>query len=389
MRCIYCNAEDLENDDNFCYNCGHWTIKGYNYLNNENNVKNILSGDAIKTENRFFITLGLLAISLILFLAMILIRGADLFKPFTYLKKQAVNYIYGYKTSTIKTDNKYSKKNISTYNDAVDIIKRDFDDQRWLCASDIDVGRVELKLEKEHHIPSVSFCDMSISETEKIESVIDDVYSLFPSISGALTNITITNASSNSEYIARFQPMYQFVNINEDISYFNKVNKTQILLNSYYFLNDKMLSNKLENIVGEDWYVKDATFESTIAHELGHYISFVVLLKDNDIDNITFVTYSNYKKIDKLLGTFNNGLFSKQIINEALDNYNIKYGTQLDNFSFAKSISKYASSKDDSGNLISDETIAEAIHDYYLHGNNMSKSSYEIIKVLKRRLGEV
>ena len=35
---------------------------------------------------------------------------------------------------------------------------------------------------------------------------------------------------TNSEYIARFQPMYQFVNINEDINNYNKVNKTQIFI---------------------------------------------------------------------------------------------------------------------------------------------------------------
>lgn len=61
------------------------------------------------------------------------------------------------------------------------------------------------------------------------------MYNLFPNISGALTNISITNASTNKEYIARFQPMFQFVNTNEDITKYNKVNKTQILLNSYYF----------------------------------------------------------------------------------------------------------------------------------------------------------
>ena len=66
------------------------------------------------------------------------------------------------------------------------------------------------------------------------------MYNLFPNISGALTNISITNASTNKEYIARFQPMFQFVNANEDITKYNKVNKTQILLNSYYFLNEEV-----------------------------------------------------------------------------------------------------------------------------------------------------
>ena len=58
----------------------------------------------------------------------------------------------------------------------------------------------------------------------------------------------------------------------------------------------------------------------------------------------------------------------------------------MDLFSYAATISNYASTKDDEGNLIADETIAEAIHDYYLHGYSMKSSSYEIINVIKRKL---
>lgn len=25
----YCDAEEIERDDNFCYKCGYWTAKGY------------------------------------------------------------------------------------------------------------------------------------------------------------------------------------------------------------------------------------------------------------------------------------------------------------------------------------------------------------------------
>ena len=105
------------------------------------------------------------------------------------------------------------------------------------------------------------------------------MYNLFPNISGALTNISITNASTNKEYIARFQPMFQFVNANEDITKYNKVNKTQILLNSYYFLNEDIMNEPISSVVGSDWYVNDTTWESTIAHELGHYISNHLVIK--------------------------------------------------------------------------------------------------------------
>lgn len=385
MKCIHCEVE-IESDDNFCWKCGHWTAKGYSFLKNEENVKMIMNGDAVKQDERFSILISLLGIGFILFTAMMFIRGDDLFKPFIYLKKQATNYIYGYNTSIIKTDNKYSNENINTYDNAIELIKKDFDEQSWLCENDIEISRVEYELQENFSIPSVSFCDAPYDVTLKLKDVISKMYSLFPNIQGALTNITITNASSSSEYIAYFQPLYQFVNINEDINLFNKVNKTQILLNSYYFLNKEMLESNLENVVGENWYVNGATWESTIAHELGHYISFVILLKENGMSNITFETPTSQTQIQNIIEIFNNGIQSDQIVNEALLNFNSKYNLNYDIDTFASTISKYASSKDKKGNIIADETIAEAIHDYYLHWNSMKNSSREIVNVIKNRL---
>ena len=180
--------------------------------------------------------------------------------------------------------------------------------------------------------------------------------------------------------------MFQFTNPNEDINQYNKINKTQILLNSYYFLNEKIMSAPVSNVTGENWYVKDATWESTIAHELGHYISFIILLKENNLENITFVTPENESKINEVLSKFDSGNFSTSLLSEALTNYNTKYDTDLDLNSFALTISNYAGAKDKEDKLIADETIAEAIHDYYLHRDNCAKSSYEIVNIIKSRL---
>ena len=214
------------------------------------------------------------------------------------------------------------------------------------------------------------------------------MYRLFPNIKGALTNVTITNTPSKSEYIARFQPMFQFVNSHESINEFNKVNKTQILLNSYYFLNNSILSKQIEDVVGKKWYVNGANWESTIAHEMGHYISFKLLLKENNIDNITFVTNSNEELINNIIKKFDNQEFSLEIVLSALNNYNIKYNTSLSVDEFARLISEYAGAKDKNGKLIADETIAEAIHDYYLHKANMNKASLEIVNVINLRLNK-
>ena len=183
--------------------------------------------------------------------------------------------------------------------------------------------------------------------------------------------------------------MYQFVNVSESINSYNKVNKTQILLNSYYFLNKDYRDSGIKKIVGDNYYVEDATLETTLVHEFGHFISFSLLLKEYKISNITLETKENSSKINEILELSNKGIFSKKIIEEAMKNYNQLYKTNLNIDKFASSISKYASVKDKNNNLIYDETIAEAIHDYYLHDMNMKNSSKEIIKVIKTRFDKV
>ena len=388
MKCLNqnCDADQIENDDNFCYKCGHWTAKGYSFIKDKNNIDNLTNGTGAKKSENFSVMISIASLVFIFFVFINIFRGDDLYKPFFYLKRQIDSYAYGYNTSIIKTDNIYNKIEINNYDEAIKFLKKDSNEQSWKCTHEMETLQLQNKIENENSIPAVNLCDVSYDEVEKISNVINKMYSKFPNIKGALTNISITNASTNSEYIARFQPMFQFVNPNENINNYNKVNKTQILLNSYYFLNEKIMSNPVSSVVGENWYVKDASWESTIAHELGHYISFVIFLKENNLENITFINAKNENKINELLTQFDSGNFSTSLLNQALINYNTKYETTFDLNSFAETISKYAGSKDKNGTLIADETIAEAIHDYYLHGNECSKSSYEIVNIIKLRL---
>lgn len=388
MKCLnrYCDASEIEKDDNFCYKCGHWTAKGFSFIGNKDNIETIMNGNALKKENNFSVMVSIASFVFISFFIISIIRGNDLYKPFFYLKRKVNSYIYGYNVSILNTNNTYSDKIINNYDEALNLIIEDLDNQSWKCSHEIETSQYEYEIQNKLSIPIVSFCDATDNISKKITSVIEEMYTLFPNISGALTNISITNASTNKEYIARFQPMFQFVNANEDITKYNKVNKTQILLNSYYFLNEDIMNAPISSVVGSDWYVNDATWESTIAHELGHYISFTIFLRQNNLNNITFVTEENEEKINNVMNNFDTGEFSLSIINRALENYNNKYNLNLNIEHFALTISKYAGVKDKNDNLIADETIAEAIHDYYLHKENMKNSSYEIIQIIKQKL---
>ena len=376
MKCIKCNSK-LEKEDNFCYNCGHFTARGLLGANNEYD-KNKNIGYVDKQNNAIFNIFILLFLLIIIFSFIIFVRGYDILKPFVFIKKQAFNYKYGYNTSVIITNNIYNDVDVNNIDDALSYIEKDAVYQKWQCKNNYEVVKIEDLIASNYKIKNVNFCDISYSTAKNIFDVIDRFFVLFPNSYGKLTNISITNSKNKDDYVAYFQPIYQFVNNNNDINKYNRVNKTQILLNSYYFLNDNVKINK-------ELYVKDSSKESLIAHELGHYLIFLVILDNYNIDNVTFVNKNNIQEIIKVIDDVNSSNTSKLILDEAVKLYNNKYSNNIDDYYLAGSISNYA--LDSIKNKIYDEVIAEAVHDYYLHGNNMNKESSVIIEVLKSKLG--
>jgi len=78
------------------------------------------------------------------------------------------------------------------------------------------------------------------------------------------------------------------------------------------------------------------------------------------------------------------------VAREAYINYINDTNSNIEFDEWRNTISDYAVAKDNSGNYIYDETIAEGFHDYYLNGDNAKEASKYIIKVLKKHLkGEV
>ena len=60
----------------------------------------------------------------------------------------------------------------------------------------------------------------------------------------------------------------------------------------------------------KDKYVKDATWESTISHEIGHYISFYTLLKQNKLENIFLENDLNKSTINIVITEYENNIHS-------------------------------------------------------------------------------
>ncbi len=288
--------------------------------------------------------------------------------------------------TAIVWDNTYTGMRINNRSDAQKLIVNDSVSQKKNCPKEIQ--SIENEIISNYQITAVNFCEMDASLAKELSKVIKSIYINYPDTRGYMTNISIRNVSiKDDQIIASFMPTFEFAT-SKTASTYPWVYKTQILLNSQYFLNAERLSASAKSGSNTGHFPNNATMYSPVAHELGHYLSFVALLKHYDVDSILLVNRSNQRKLINVITDFNNGDFSKSILQEAYNRYKKDGHTNMSFDTWRSTISKYAISKDNNGSYIYDETIAEAFHDTYLNGNNAKPASKYIIIVLKEKLGK-
>ena len=291
------------------------------------------------------------------------------------------------KTSKTKTvivyDNKYTGMNISTEKDAYKLIEKDSVDQKGACPKEIKA--IEDDIIKKYGITAVNLCEMETGFAKEVGNVFQKIYETFPDAKGYLTNLTLVNAPISSGYIAAFQPIFTFATSDTDTTY-PWVLKTQIYLNTSYFLNKDRLKTSVESGSASGHFPPNATIYSPVAHEMGHYLSFLAMMNNYKVDSILIIEDSDTDVLYKLIEDFGKGNFSLTMITEAYNNFKKEVGTTLNLDDWRATISSYAVAKDNSGNYIYDETVAEAFHDIYLNGDNAAQASKYVVAVLKEKL---
>lgn len=276
-------------------------------------------------------------------------------------------------------DNQYLKQTILTSKDEVSyFIKLDNDNNKSRCSEEIKA--IENRIETNYGVTAVNLCEIDIEFAYEIEKVIAHIYNTYPTARGKLTNVTVANVG-NANYMAAFMPMFTFVTSNTNSSYPLGI-KTQIILNAKYFLNTKKLENTVTYGSATSYFPPNATRSSTVAHEFGHYLSYIGMMNYYKTEQLTFVRTNMSATLLDVNKDFIAGNYSKMVIEQAYTDYQTNYGGTLSFDEFRASISKYAVAKNAQGLYIYDETIAEAYHDVYLNGDNAKLASRLIVEKL-------
>ena len=281
-------------------------------------------------------------------------------------------------------DNQYFKMfTLHGIGDVYEVIRTDSLKQKQGCPANII--NIENQIINNYGIVAVNLCEMDEEFANEIKNVVAYIYNNYPTARNYLTNITLANVASGSSYMAAFMPIFTFVTSDTGSGY-PVGSKTQIILNANYYLNLSKINNSVSYGSKSGYFPPNATRSSTVAHEFGHYLSYVALLNYYQSSKLNYVTTGQASKLYNVYDDFNTGNFSRILLEEAYEEYIKVYGNNLTFLGFRESISKYAVAKDNTGSYIYDETIAEAFHDCYINGNNAKPASRMIMKVLNTKL---
>ena len=202
-------------------------------------------------------------------------------------------------------------------NDVRRLIASDSNKQKGNCLP--NVIKIENEIINNYGIVAVNFCEMPVQMAEELKDVISYIYVNFPTARDYLTNMTIANVGANT-YIAAFMPVFTFGTSRTSTGYPVAI-KTQIILNAKYFLNIDRLTNSVEYGVKSGYFPRGASKSSAVAHEFGHYLSYVALLNHYNTSRLNFVRASQSELLYDVYDDLNNGNYSLQILKEAYNRY--------------------------------------------------------------------
>lgn len=288
-------------------------------------------------------------------------------------------------STAIITDNVYSGISVKSIDDARKLIRQDSINQKKSDYSK-EILDIENEIINKYSITAVNLKEMDVEFAKELENVIKKIYDDYPGARGYLTNLTLTNLDmSQSGVIALFMPIFTFGTSNTSTTR-PWVIKTQVQLNAKYFLNPQRIDAAVETSSKAGHFPKNATKYSPVAHEFGHYLSFIALLNHYSTKSILVIGDNQLQNYYDIYKEFGNGTFSKKMLDEAYQKY-LKDNQNIGFDEWRGQISEYALAKDTKGDYIYDETVAEAFHDVYLNGNNANIVSKYIVEVLKKHIG--
>lgn len=241
-----------------------------------------------------------------------------------------------------------------------------------------EVESIELQMEQDYGILAVNLGEMDLETARDVNDAFAYMYQTYPVLQGTLTNLTIGNLDFSNIALTQTR---EFI-VNGESGRCPFVVKREIVLGAEKFLGRDRLVMTCEEQAATGYWPANSNVSSIVVHELGHHLLDVYTAAESGFAGC-YVTeenaeaywnyYSDFLKINQTV--------PQQILQVAYESWTKEYGYEGDMKDFQASISGYARGIQADGGISYSETVAEAVADVYLNGEQAADASRLIVKV--------
>jgi len=250
------------------------------------------------------------------------------------------------------------------------------------------VREIERYLEKTYELDAVNLRNMDQEMAEYIKAACDYIYKKYPVLKGYLTNITVTDSVSESSAAIAIYDDSIFI-MNPDNLY-PIVIRRSILLRAKEFENIRRMKNLVKMNVDGNFWTEGTDIAAVIVHEFGHVLSDCIISYKYGLDNEIYIGEKEKEAYSKCCSEdlSYNQFFEKDICEKAYENYKSQVDADATYDEFCGEISDYAIGAQADGGYSYSETIAEAVSNEYVLGENSCMAAKLIVEELEKAMRE-
>lgn len=247
--------------------------------------------------------------------------------------------------------------------------------------SNPEVEKLELEMEKAYEILAVNLGEMDAETAADVNTAFAYMYRTYPQLQGTLTNLTIGNLN---DFGNTAQTRTTEFILNGESGAYPFVVKREIILGAAKFLRRDRLLETCQEQVSIGYWPENSDISSIVVHELGHHLLDVYTAERFGFEGF----YVTEEKGDAYWQFASDSLAVNQtvpqeVLQSAYQRWTQEYGHEGSFEDFQASISGYARGIQADGGISYTETVAEAIADVYLNGEQAADASKLIADIFR------
>lgn len=233
---------------------------------------------------------------------------------------------------------------------------------------------IQQKMQQEFGIEHVDLMEMDQEVAVSIYHAFSYMFQRYPILEDKITDVVVEEIASGAVAVAE----YVEVPSTQETLYPIKM-KQRVVLGEREFLNKERLTNLIRKSTAEGHWMEDTDMESIVVHELAHILLNVIRMERYSLEDFQCITEEN----GEAFSSYNidvlsvNQTTAKEIVENAYEHLEGKEELSLEEAK--ETISGYAVGEQEDGGTSYEETIAEAMADLYLHGEDATDFSKEIV----------